>query len=343
MKNSPCTQLLRLTGLISLVLSLSACGNTSNDTDTSDTTSETSTETTNPDTPEEVRIGTSSFTVGEYIFDIRAAGPIDGPGVILLHGFPQTSMEWEAQLLALGEAGYRAVAPNQRGYSPLARPEDQAAYALPNLIEDVLGLADVLGYETFHLVGHDWGASVAWSTAGAAPERLKSLTTISVPHLDAFALTRNDPESCQYSASSYMDFFVQPNSQDILLANDTAQLRAIYGNLPQSHIDDYLAVLTQPGALKAGLDWYRANITTDTTASLGVITTPTLYIWSTGDTALCEDGAYLTEDYVSGPYQFEIIEDVDHWVPENASDRVSEVLIEHLNRFEEEAGSTSEK
>ena len=140
-----------------------------------------------------------------------------------------------------------------------------------------------------------------------------------------------------------MDFFVQPNSQDILLANDAAQLRAIYGNLPQSHIDDYLAVLTQPGALKAGLDWYRANITTDTTASLGVITTPTLYIWSTGDTALCEDGAYLTEDYVSGPYQFmRLLKTSITGFRRMLPTASPEVLIEHLNRFEA-SESTSEK
>ena len=319
---------LRTLLIMVLILVAAGCG-----TPTSDPSSDTPSSSNDTETTEPVRIGTSSFSVGDFIFDVRAAGPVDGEGVLLLHGFPQTSIEWEAQLLALGNAGYRAVAPNQRGYSPLARPSDEASYALPLLVQDILDLADALGFETFHVVGHDWGASVAWALASNAPERLNSLTAISVPHLDAFALTRNDPESCQYSASSYMDFFVQPNSQDILLANDGAQLRAIYNGLPESHIEDYMSVLTQPGALKAGLDWYRANLSDDNTETLGLITPPTLYIWSTGDTALCEDGAYLTGDYVSGPYRFEVIEDVDHWVPENAADRVSEVLLEHLGTY----------
>lgn len=330
MNSSATTALIRMPLFTALTVFATGCGTT----DKSDAPfNEIDPSTNDTETTEPVRIGTSSFSVGDFVFDVRAAGPVDGEGVLLLHGFPQTSIEWEAQLLALGNAGYRAVAPNQRGYSPLARPSDEASYALPLLVQDILDLADALGFETFHVVGHDWGASVAWALASNAPERLNSLTAISVPHLDAFALTRNDPESCQYSASSYMDFFVQPNSQDILLANDGAQLRAFYTGLPESHIEDYMRVLTQPGALKAGLDWYRANLSEENTETLGLITPPTLYIWSTGDTALCEDGAYMTGDYVSGPYRFEVIEGVDHWVPENAADRVSEVLLEHLGTY----------
>lgn len=279
---------------------------------------------------EAVTIELIQISAGGFAFDARVAGPEDGEPVILLHGFPQTSIEYSHQLQALGEAGYRAVAPNQRGYSPGARPADESAYVLVNLMLDILAIADAVGFERFHLVGHDWGASVAWFLGVFAPTRLLTLNPISVPHLDAFALTRNDPESCQYAASSYMDFFVQPDSHEVMLANDAQMLREIYAGLPDDHVQDYLDVLTRPGALKAALDWYRANITDGPSPGIGLVTVPTMYIWSTGDTALCRDGADLTENYVIGPYRYEVIEGVSHWVPEEAAETVSSLLIDHL-------------
>ena len=136
----------------------------------------------------EIQIEASGF-----VFDARVAGPEDGEPVLLLHGFPSTSWEWKDQLRALGEAGYRAVAPNQRGYSPGARPEAVEAYAISNLIVDVLNIADALGFDRFHLVGHDWGAGVAWGLGVAAPDRLLTLNPISVPHPDAFQAELADP------------------------------------------------------------------------------------------------------------------------------------------------------
>ena len=272
--------------------------------------------------------------VGEWTFDVRMAGPSDGEPVLLLHGFPQTSLEFEAQILALADAGYRAIAPNQRGYSPGARPMDESAYLLPNLISDVNGLADALGHERYHLVGHDWGAMVAWSLAIESPDRLFSLTAISVPHPQPFQETRNDPESCQFSASMYFDFFIQPNSHDILLANDAFQLRTLYAGLPEHHIEDYLSVLTQENAHKLALDWYRANVGENAPeTTFAAVEVPTLYVWGDADAALCQDGALLTENYVTGPYRFEIFEGVDHWVPETAADRLSAVLLEHLATY----------
>jgi pimeloyl-ACP methyl ester carboxylesterase len=102
------------------------------------------------------------------VFTARADGPTDGPLVLLLHGFPQTSWEWHHQLPALGDAGYRAVAPDQRGYSPGARPVGVDAYAIDELVADALALAEVFGAARFHLVGHEWGAIVAWQVAGGA-------------------------------------------------------------------------------------------------------------------------------------------------------------------------------
>ena len=266
-------------------------------------------------------------------FRARVAGPESGELVILLHGFPSTSAQWVAQIRALGEAGYRVVAPDQRGYSPQARPTAPGSYFMPNLAADVLGMADALGRERFHLVGHDWGAAVTWFVGIVYPERLASLTAISVPHLDPFFLTRNDPSSCQYEASAYMNFFVQPDSQDVMLANDAAFLRGIWTSSSEEAVAEYLDVLGDPAVLKLALDWYRDNNFSGGSQPLGNVSVPTLYIWSTGDTALCRDGAYLTEEYVDGPYEFHIIEKVDHWVTEAAPDEVSEFLLGHLAQF----------
>ncbi|MGH9182018.1 MAG: alpha/beta fold hydrolase, partial [Acidimicrobiales bacterium] len=139
---------------------------------------------------------------GELVFDALAAGPDDGPLVLLLHGFPQSSGEWRSQLAALAGQGYRAVAPDQRGYSPGARPDGVDAYRMPLLVGDVLAMADELGAGRFHLVGHDWGAAVAWYTAAAHPDRLLSLTAVSVPHPMAFAKALASPSGDQAERSS---------------------------------------------------------------------------------------------------------------------------------------------
>ncbi|MDG2305506.1 MAG: alpha/beta hydrolase [Candidatus Binatia bacterium] len=268
-----------------------------------------------------------------FVFDALAAGPADGEPVMLLHGFPQTAWEWEHQLSALGAAGYRAVAPNQRGYSPGARPEAISDYNIVALVGDVVAMADTLGFERFHLVGHDWGASVTWLAGLLARDRIASLVPISVPHIDAFSRTLADPDSCQPASSSYFDLFVQPDSEDLFLVDDAALLRSIYDGLTPEQIERHLTVMNSKEALRAGLHWYRANVGATSGGEgpgIGNTTQPTMYIWSDGDPALCIDGALLTEEYVDGPYRFEIIEGVNHWVPELAAEKVSALLLEHL-------------
>ena len=130
---------------------------------------------------------TLDITVGDLSFHARADGPEDGPLVLLMHGFPQTAHTWRAQLPVLAAAGYRAVAPNQRGYSSGARPEGIEHYKTGTLVADIFAMADALGHQRFHLVGHDWGGALSWIAAGRHPERLKSLTVLSRPHPDAFA------------------------------------------------------------------------------------------------------------------------------------------------------------
>ena len=120
--------------------------------------------------------------VGALTFDVTATGPEGGQVVILLHGFPQTSACWRHVVPVLADAGYRVLAPDQRGYSPGARPEGVAAYHSAELTADVLGIADAVGVERFHLVGHDWGASIAWQLAARHGDRLLTVTPISVPH-----------------------------------------------------------------------------------------------------------------------------------------------------------------
>ena len=268
-------------------------------------------------------------------FDALAAGPEDGPLVFLLHGFPQSSFEWRHQIPVLAEMGFRVLAPDQRGYSPGARPEAVDAYATPNLVADVVGMADALGRETFHVVGHDWGAAVAWFVGLAHPERVVSLVPISVPHPFAFAQALADPAGRQAEMSSYMDFFRSEGAEEAFLAENAAMLRGIYegAGLTEEEIDVYVELLAQPGALTGALNWYRAMNLQGGGAAPTPISMPTTFVWSTEDRALGREGAELTESFVEGPYRFEVLEGVSHWVPEEAPARLNEILREHFAPF----------
>ena len=269
------------------------------------------------------------LTVGDLVFDARAQGPADGELVLLLHGFPQTSFSWRNQLDALAAAGYRAVAPDQRGYSPGARPADVGEYRVERLVGDVLGFADALGVERFHLVGHDWGGAVAWQVAGRHPERLRTLTSLSTPHPAAFRRSIQDGE--QRDKSSYMLFFRSPEAEPFFLDNDAAGLRALYtaSGLADDAVEEYVRVLTQPGAMTGALNWYRAAHV-GLVEGLGPITTPTMYVWSTHDPALGREAAEATAAHVEGPYRFEVLDGVSHWIAEEAPDALNTLLLEHL-------------
>jgi pimeloyl-ACP methyl ester carboxylesterase len=269
------------------------------------------------------------LTAGSFTFDALAAGPSGGETVLLLHGFPQSSYEWRAQLKALGEAGYRAVAPDQRGYSPRARPVGVEHYRAEHLVADVLAMADALGAPRFHLVGHDWGAAVAWHVAGRHTERLRTLTPVSVPHPAAFANALQGDD--QRQRSSYIELFRQEGkAEELLLEDDGNRLRAMFaaGGLA-GDVEEYVRRMQGPGAMTAALNWYRA-VDIGSIEGLGPITTPTMFVWSTNDMALGREGAEATAKYVDGPYRFEVLEGVSHWIPEEAADELCRLLLDHL-------------
>lgn len=271
------------------------------------------------------------ITVGPDTFDARVAGPADGEVVLLLHGFPQTSWSWRSQLDALGAAGYRAIAPDQRGYSARARPAEVERYAIPQLVADVIGVADAVGADRFHLVGHDWGAAVAWQVAGRHQDRLRTLTILSVPHPSAFGRAiQGEAGADQASRSSYIDFFRSDGAADAFMANGGDGLRNLYAvSGLTGDVEPYVEVLKQPGAMQAALNWYRAASLTDADA-LGPISMPTMFVWSTDDAALGPDAAKWTGEYVEGPYRFEVFEGINHWIAEGDPERLNGLLLEHL-------------
>ena len=268
---------------------------------------------------------------GDFTFRARAAGPADGRLVLLLHGFPQTSRSWADTMTRLADAGHRAVAFDQRGYSPGARPEGVEHYGIDSLVADVLAVADDLGGHRFDLVGHDWGGVIAWHVAGRHPDRVRTLTVASTPHASAFAAAlRGDLGGDQATRSGYFDLFRQVGTaEDFFLANDAAVLRGLYASFPADAQAEYVDVLTQPGGLTAALNYYRATSLGDQPPT-PEITSPTLYVWSTDDGALGREAAEATGQHVTGPYRLEVIEGVSHWVPEDAAADFSRLLLEHL-------------
>ncbi|GAA4005256.1 alpha/beta hydrolase [Allokutzneria multivorans] len=267
--------------------------------------------------------------VGELTFDVVASGPESGEPVLLLHGFPQTSHSWRRVTALLTAAGLRTYAPDQRGYSPRARPSEVEDYRVSNLVGDVIGIADALGLESFHLVGHDWGAAVAWATAIAHPDRVRALTAVSVPHPAAFAWARaNDPD--QAERSQYIQLFRTPGkAEEVLLADDAASLRQIFAAvLPAEESEVYVRAMTEPGALTAALNWYRAADSAGRVVEPARV--PTTYVWSTADVALGEAGARKCAEFVDAPYELRVLEGISHWIPDEAPEAVAHAVLSRI-------------
>jgi len=271
--------------------------------------------------------------VGDLTFDVRVDGPEDGRPVLLLHGFPETSLSWASVTPLLTEAGLRTFAPDQLGYSPGARPDEVAAYSTPSLAQVTADLMTALDVPRADVVGHDWGANVAWALAGWHPDRVRSLTAVSVPHPAAYTVAyRTDPE--QKERSAYIRLFWQPGkAEEVLLADDGRRLRRMLSGgegesgIPAEAIEQYVSVLSAPGALTAALNWYRAMSSGDRVDPVGV---PTTYVWSDGDVAIGRTAAEACANYVTGDYRFVELPGITHWIPEQAPDRLSAAILDRI-------------
>ena len=274
-----------------------------------------------------------TIAVGRHRHTALAAGPEDGELALLLHGWPEFADSWRAILPALGAAGYRAVAVDQRGYAVEARPPQVADYAIGHLVADALAFADSQGARRFHLIAHDWGGMAAWALAAAHPGRLRSLAVLATPHpaaLQRAAMTDED----QHQRLGYVRYFRRPDgsAERTLLAEDARRLRSVYGGrVPEDLVEANLRRLAEPGALTATLNWYRALDDDDFGMAVGrVAATPTLFVWGDQDLALGRGAAQSTADYVDGPYRFVALEGASHWLPEERPQTVVPLLLDHL-------------
>ena len=268
-------------------------------------------------------------------FRFRAEGPESGEPVVLLHGFPETSHMWTGLMPRLADAGYRCLAPDQRGYSPGARPEGVEHYRYIDIASDVLALADAWGLGRFHLVGHDWGAACGWAVAALSPDRLASWTALSVPHMAAFGTAiRNDPD--QQQKSQYVTFFQEPGAAETLFsAGDYAALKGLWDKSSPEEVEDYLSVFSQPGALTAALNWYRGSgglDPEDPDVAFGPVTVPTLMIWGNQDMAIGRTAVEAAAAHMQGPYRFVEL-DAGHWLVQEEPERVCEELLAHLRAY----------
>jgi pimeloyl-ACP methyl ester carboxylesterase len=269
------------------------------------------------------------YTHNGLTFDVRDAGPADGPVVVLLHGFPQHNDSWGAVIDRLTAQGYRCLAPNQRGYSAGARPLRRRDYAIPELAGDVRALIDASGAQQVHLVGHDWGAAVAWAVAAEMPERLRTVSPVSVPHPAAFL--KSFLNSRQGLASWYMYVFQLPRLPEWAMARRNG--RFMSRSLRQAGQTHAVAerdaqAMCEPGALRAALNWYRGMPFSNPRAINHKVSVPTLYVWSDQDVALMPKAAHNTGCYVTGEYRFEIMPGVSHWIPDAEPDKLADLLLE---------------
>src|SRR5215212_8427242 len=281
-----------------------------------------------PQQPKASRRRIRSYTHDGLAFDVLDGGPLDGPAVVLLHGFPERASHWRDVGALLHAHGFRTLAPDQRGYSPGARPPDRHSYRMSRLVADTIALAGEYGAPV-HLVGHDWGAAVAWSTAADHPDLVRTLTTVSVPHPAAYA--RSLMTSGQALRSWYVLAFQPPGLVERLARSTPAALTSLLqrAGLSQDEVARFRREIVEYGALPGALGWYRA-LPLSLGSTPGPVRVPTTHVWSDGDVTLSRRGAELTATHVAAPYDLRVLHGVSHWVPTQAPDALAEIILARI-------------
>jgi pimeloyl-ACP methyl ester carboxylesterase len=268
------------------------------------------------------------------MFDVMTDGAADAPLVLLLHGFAESFHMWSALVPVLAAAGYRVAAPSQRGYSAGARPDTTtfSNYEFDKLVGDAMAIADACGGagRRFHLVGHDWGGSLAWAIADRTPERLTSLTILSRPHPISFNRALEMPDGEQKRRSAHHRWFLEPDAVARLLADDVRWLRERHkaNRVPAEATERHIAMIGNEAAMSGALAWYRARGTHH--KPVGKTVVPTLYVWGDADDTVGRAAAEGTAEFISAPYQFAVLPGGGHFVAEQFPQEVSALVLAHL-------------
>jgi pimeloyl-ACP methyl ester carboxylesterase len=249
-----------------------------------------------------------------------------GTPVLLIHGWPDSGRLWRNQVPFLAGHGFRVIVPDMRGLGRSGRPARVEDYALPRLIGDVAAILDAHDVAAAHVVGHDWGAGVAWFAAMYLPDRLRSLTVLSVGHPSV-------PQSLRQREMAWYQLLFQfeGTAEAIIQYNDWAWLREFTRG--DGDLDRYIEDLSRPGALTASLNWYRANLAPRLPGAqreFPQVTAPTLGVWSTNDYYLDGDRMANSGAFVAGPWRHEVVPDVSHWIPLDAPALLNDLLLDWL-------------
>lgn len=271
--------------------------------------------------------------LGSISMHVVTAGPEDGPAVVLLHGFPDSSDMWRHQTPALANAGYRVICPDLRGFGRSWKPTDARSCRVPDHLSDLEALLDHFSVAKAALIGHDAGAAVGWAAAMAVPDRVERLAALSVGHPGSY----HAGGIGQIEKSWYMLWFLHEGVAEAgLAANDWAFFRTWARHAPDVDrwIDHFEA--DHPSNLTAALGWYRSNVNPAVfggpmSRSLPLVDCPVLGIWSSDDPYCCEDWVRESGQHVRGPWRYELVSGAGHWFPVERPDRVNALLLEFLS------------
>jgi pimeloyl-ACP methyl ester carboxylesterase len=278
-----------------------------------------------------------TFHNGAIELHAVAAGPSDGSVVVLLHGFPEFWYSWHRQIGPLANAGFRVIVPDQRGYNTSSKPRVTASYALSELTSDVLAIADQLGQERIFLAGHDWGAAVAWSVALLHPQRVAKLAILNVPHPSVMRRYLKS-NLRQLRRSWYMFFFQLPLIPEAAFSafNFRLGVRSLAGSSRPSTFSDedlfqYRAAWSQPGALTAMINWYRAAFRYRSKFPDSMVHVPTRILWGERDAFLLSEMAHESLRYCDSAELYTFA-NASHWLQHEEPARVSELLIDFFRK-----------